>query len=124
MGQFALPSRAKVAPRAEVSPPSEFDFTEFSPGQPDGDIGGGSCVEWGGSWVLRPSCRERGLKLGWPSSGKAQLGRSQAVYYAWSVLQTELMDGATPVPINSSGLPSSPLALLFSAQLFLGRWRC
>lgn len=68
-GPVCPPLQSKGGPKSRGSPPpSEFDFTEFSPGQPDGDIGGGSCAEWGGSWVLRPSCRERGLKLGWPSS--------------------------------------------------------
>lgn len=67
-------------------------------------------------WELGPE-NQQARKL-WSSNGQVQgkhsWGRAKVFIMLGFQLQTELMDGAAPVPINSSGLP--PLhPTLFSA---------
>lgn len=74
-----------------------------------GLVGGGRRVGWGGSWVLR---NQQAREI-WSSNGQVQekhsWGGAKVFIMLGLLLQTELMDGAAPVPINSSAsLPSAP----------------
>lgn len=76
---------------------------------------GGRWEEGGVGWELGPEkpAGQRDLEFEWPSSGKAQLGRSQGIYYAWSPAPNRADGWSCSSSYKQLGLPPlrpSPLS--------------